>query len=954
MFSDGRYTRARLEKMNVAFRYCLLLAVFATSAALADEPAGDEDWRGFSWKDGQLISVGDPDVPEQAVLDAVNRRDFTAALEHLRTARSVSPRLRGELAIGVAGHLDNDEPRVALQLARELLRTAAVNEDADSPVDRLLNEIDVYETLHAVELPWAEQSPGHSFVPSKELVPARDLVRAGKLEEARATLAPLRTAPPRVELLVAWQMAAFFQDRRDSCAFKSLLADLDQAMEHSAARGDDSDKETVRQLAHLLTVVKQHDWASLTVPRESLLYCRAMLEPMRAYYWWYRQMGAVRPMAKQGFDEISTSLREQFPNAAIIRVYTGEHVPWGEELQLTPPPDDAPAWAVKQRELRARVDHVVRWWFRVRQQPDGQLGGGWEDDCETLRRFTPSALICNDLEVKAGVTRLADGIWDRSGQVIRGFDKQMKDVEHASEMAADTSVLLALDYGNPHHFERFLQSCKTTDEVHFGVNDSGRRQYRAMVLNADGVSDDPNVAYDVLYCGRAMRPVAMVAWYSRNPRAVKLLSDWARTWSEAAAREADGKPAGVFPAAIHFGSERLSGRNTWWDPGLGDLYRWNPQDIDMVLAKILEAWRITGDETLLRGVKAQLETLQNAVVRQNRPANPPAGSLDQAADQLRRHLWMLAWYRSYTGRDTYDYLAPGISYFRFQTSPRWDLPSLENLHSGDLAAMRFNLPMLTTEVRGTDRINLAPWSLTAALTGSHVPVTQTPAFAVTWNNVSKDFAALVGHHDSRSVKVWAYSVAPKSEQPGIRFWQLEPGRYRLKVLPDGDFDGKPDGDPFQTIDLDCLERLTEQDFTLPPRQLCLLEVAQLEALASDDTLQPDVALTSRDIEILDAPKVGAECRGRVILHNIGSAEATAIRIDLKITPANDHLPYTITRSVGKLSWPDDLTARRHAVEFTWTPREVGPHCIAASVKCSPRQREICTLNNQASSIVRVE
>ena len=155
------------------------------------------------------------------------------------------------------------------------------------------------------------------------------------------------------------------------------------------------------------------------------------------------------------------------------------------------------------------------------------------------------------------------------------------------------------------------------------------------------------------------------------------------------------------------------------------------------LARVyLLAWRLTGDETLLRGVTAQLDTLQHAIVREDRPANPQAGSLDWAAERLRRHLWMPAWYRSYTGRDTYDYLAPGISYFRFQTSPRWDLPSLENLHSGDLAAMRFNLPMLTTEVRGTDRINLAPWSLTAAMTGSHVPVTQTPAFAVTWNHVS--------------------------------------------------------------------------------------------------------------------------------------------------------------------------------------------------------------------------
>jgi len=240
------------------------------------------------------------------------------------------------------------------------------------------------------------------------------------------------------------------------------------------------------------------------------------------------------------------------------------------------------------------------------------------------------------------------------------------------------------------------------------------------------------------------------------------------------------------------------------------------------------------------------------------------------------------------------------------------------------------------------------------MTGSHVPVTQTPAFAVTWNNVNREFAALVGHHDSRSIKAWTYSFAPASKRPGIRFWQLDPGRYRLSVLPDNNFDGKPDGAPLETIDFDCVERLTEQDFALPPRELCLLEVTQLEALPRGDALRPDIALTGRDIQLLDAPRRGAECRGRLTLHNIGAAEATDLKIELKITPATDHIPHTFTRSVAKLSWPDDLTPRRHAVEFTWTPRESGRHCITASVKCSSRHREICTLNNQASLSVKAE
>jgi hypothetical protein len=940
--------------MNRLVSVSLVVLLTVATTALADERASDTDWRTFGWKQGQLVILPgrDPPVETLPVAAAINHKDFSSALKYLRTIDDTSPKVRAELAIAIAGHLDNDEPQAALKFARKVLHSAKVKNNSDSsPVRRLLNEIDVYETLHAVKLPWAERSPGHSFVPGKELVPARDLARAGKLEDARALLAPLRNAPPRVELLMAWQMAAFFQNRPDRDVFNTLLADLDQAMQSSVTRGDDEDRATVKQLDPLLKLVKQHEWASLTVPEESLLHFRAMLEPMRAYYWWFRQMGGVRPMAKQGFDEIIASMRERFPDAPIIRVYSGQQVPWGAELQLAPAPDNAPAWAVKQRELRARVDHIVRWWFRVRQQPDGQLGGGWEDDCETLRRFTQSALICDDSAVKAGINRLADGIWDRSGQIVNGFDRQMKDVEHASEMAADSSVLLALDYGNPHHFERFLQSCKTTDEVHFGTNDSGRRQYRAMVLNADGVSSSPQTAFDVMYCGRAMRPVAMVAWYSRNPRAVKLLSDWARTWSEAASRAADGKPTGVFPAAIQFGTEQLRGRNTWWDPGLGELYRWKPQDIDMVLAKILEAWRLTGDDTLLAGVKAQLDVMREAQ-RESLPQNPPVGSLDWATNQLHNHRWMAAWYRSYTGRDEYDYLAPGVSYWRFQTST--DFGALGNLHVGDLNAMRFNLPMLTTEVRGTDRINLMPWSLTGAMTGSHVPVTQTPAYAVTWKNVSRDFAALVGPHDNRSVKVWVYTCSEQVEQPDIRFWQLAEGRYRLRVLPDDNFDGEPDGDPLQTIEFDCIERLTQQNFSLPAQKLCLLEISQMKAFPPGKSLRPDLAVTSRDIELLDSPAVGDECRGTLTLHNIGAAEATELEVELQITPMASGKPYTIKRQAKAMAWPHDLTASRHTIPFTWTPQKSGEYRISATVTCSPKQAEICTFNNRTSRVVEVQ
>ena len=107
------------------------------------------------------------------------------------------------------------------------------------------------------------------------------------------------------------------------------------------------------------------------------------------------------------------------------------------------------------RELRARCDYVIQWWLENRQAADGSLGGAWEDDCETLRSWSSSAIICDDQVLQPGIGELVDGIWNHRGLGERRYDPQMKDVEHSSEMSADSSVIMLMDYVDPLQFERF-------------------------------------------------------------------------------------------------------------------------------------------------------------------------------------------------------------------------------------------------------------------------------------------------------------------------------------------------------------------------------------------------------------------------------------------------------------------------------------------------------------------
>jgi hypothetical protein len=116
-----------------------------------------------------------------------------------------------------------------------------------------------------------------------------------------------------------------------------------------------------------------------------------------------------------------------------------EPAPW--PVAVPPSPPDAPEWAVSQRKLAARMDAITRWWVENRQQPNGEIGGGWGDDVEILRHWGPQALGLGSAIAARGLKNIADGLWS-SGTLLNGYDRHISDVEHASEPTTDPQPLL--------------------------------------------------------------------------------------------------------------------------------------------------------------------------------------------------------------------------------------------------------------------------------------------------------------------------------------------------------------------------------------------------------------------------------------------------------------------------------------------------------------------------------
>ena len=652
-------------------------------------------------------------------------------------------------------------------------------------------------------------------------------------------------------------------------------------------------------------------------------------------------------MAKQGFEEIRDQIKPKFPDNDLVKIYTGQKIPWGDG-GLRPDDDQAPQWAVDQVELRRRADYVGEWWFTQRQQKNGELGGGWEDDCESLRRFAVTPLLCGNETIESGIFRLIDGIWE-SGELINGYDRVLKDVEHSCEMAADSSILLALAYGDPLYVERMLETTRTTEQIHTAINDRGHRHYRSNLLSATEVREEGSHSFDVLFAGRAMRPPAMLAWYTHLPRAVDLVVGWARGWNDAALRQADGKPAGVYPAVIRFPDAQLKGPRTWWE-GLGGLYSWNTHDQDMVLGKVLGAYGLQQDETLLEAIRQQFTLARKH--SNDSGENPEPGSVGWTAGQVRASAPRFSlWYRAVTGDPSFDDFSVAHSaYGRFVTDG--DLRHLDQWHDRNLAEIRFNLPMITSEVRGTDRISMDHFSLVGPLSGSYVDLVQPPMYPVSWK-VGEDFAGVVGSFDERRVKAWAYSFADQTTRCVIRLWRLEPGQYELRIGADPDQDGKVDEQHVTIVPFERRQRLTEVAFDLPSRDLQHLEVVQRRKGSDLPMHLPDLAVMPRDVQLDEDPVAGKPVAGCVVVHNIGSADADDVTVRIEALVDNE-MPYEIAKiELGSLSYPADLIARRVEAVFTWTPKHARTYTLRVEVKTISGDLEIYDGNNRVECQVVV-
>ena len=672
-------------------------------------------------------------------------------------------------------------------------------------------------------------------------------------------------------------------------------------------------------------------------PRDPL-YHQALWYLGRLWYWmWREQHGGYQ---RREADRLFALLAQDYPEFDLLSMYRGKKIP--HTTDYSQGIEGAPSWAVAQREALARLLEVIDYWVGI-QNINGELGGGYSDDCEMLRWWPVAVFAVDEARAREGMRRLAEGIWN-SGIIEKGYSAQIADVEHSAEPTSDTQpIMIGVDYGNPVYVERCMATMKCMRDVWAGVNSRGHLHFKSAWFSATRYVDRPPYAVDVPMNARAVKPGRWLCWYNNNPNLIKLMSDWGKAWVEDTRRTDGGKPEGIVPAAVSFATDAIGGySNSWYHPNLSwDYYNWEAGGAGPMYDQFLALYDLTGDFQFVYPIEKGLEIARD--FSKNPVEKPQEGSLPWAAKLLNETGF--AQYGSALRTLTHstrfdDYLRErGAAYTKFLLTG--DKSVLVEACQDSANSTKYNFPLLTTEAKFTDRVSVrGADELLSMYTGSAGLGTEYPYHAVSWSNTTRNFAVLVLNARSRLIKVLVYNFEPADRSVMMRLWRLEPGQYQVRIGPDVDGNGEFDGNATEKT-MQVVQKGTALDVNVPSRKQTLIEISQTSKAESVSALHPDLALTQADVAVEPPdPRAGQEASVRVAIHNIGSAPANKVVIALM--EGTERLG---EQTIDTLDAPNDLEPKVATVSIKWQPSIARTHRLIVTVDPDDTVKEIYDLNN---------
>ena len=595
--------------------------------------------------------------------------------------------------------------------------------------------------------------------------------------------------------------------------------------------------KTIDQYVHStnLTTFGRSKGFEHKIPEDSPLYPLVCFYRARTLVWHMLESGGIQgyPERRRQYVERSTKLlrvaRKAFPDNPVIGMYLGTPIPPHKQY---PGVEGAPEWAVHQREALERFADIIEWWVDHRQQPDGSYGGGLEDDCEMWRWWAPVLIGFQSPKIEAAQRKLSARILR---DMPKSFSTRMSDVEHSAEPSADSiTPMMHLAPDDPAWKTHALDLIDLMKNLWTGRNERGFLMFKSTFFCSEGIDPKPQRACDSVYHVRAIQP-ALLYWLRTGDRQVgEVVTDWMKTWVDAAARAESGKPAGIIPSAIHWPDGRIggTGRN-WWQPENYPtrLYDW-PSAMIQMTDTLLQTYHMTGDKRYLEPILSMARICRKAARTAISDLPTPGSELWCGLEMGRFLMPTLAKYRFLTGDARFDDLlrgdAPGYIRYRLFRDPDRLAKGLKTCAE----ALRVNWPGYTSEVRWTDRVIRFPGGWLAhcghrlpspdpglvysSATGDPGGVGYFPMNAVRWLTPPRDIAALVTDNTTQYLKADLFHFGERPRKMAAELYLLKPGVHEYTLS-----DGR------SAVALGSVRATgprTRIEFTVPPRVLCTLRV----------------------------------------------------------------------------------------------------------------------------------
>ena len=511
-----------------------------------------------------------------------------------------------------------------------------------------------------------------------------------------------------------------------------------------------------------------------------------------------------------------------YPENSAVQLYLGEPQPWPQPTL----PENAPLWAQHQHQALLSLSEVIDYWITERQAEDGQFGGGWGDDVEMWRWWAPVLLGYDTPELAAAQRLLAEGIFELE-RLSQGYTSMVIDVEHGSEDSADSlTPMLQLFPEEPIWRQRAQRLIALMSELWTAENDVGDRHFRSSYFSATELSDSPDKACDTPYHTRVIQP-ALLLWQQDPSVDVTPILQWLQGWNAASFRSANGKAAGIPPAAIAFPSGDPVGEQ-WWEPGChySPATFSYPRAFSMLGRAMLLASVQTGEAEYLELIEHLAQRI--AEVEADAAADRSPGSEAWAVEEIRgkvvavlKKQWLL------TGESANDELlyarGGGLVQARMGGEDSYD-EELERTAQ----ALSWNRSAYTSEVRFTDRVlkfHSRYWNAVAAeplpsvstellynmISGDLGDATILPLPAVRWGFSPRELRVKVLQATDQQLHVELYNAHSEARTGSLQLLRIAPGsaEYQLHCeshSEQGSIEGSSLG------------------LTLPAQELCRLEV----------------------------------------------------------------------------------------------------------------------------------